>query len=61
MSPMKLSILGPEDGFEEHVDLDDELASRLRKTVEAHPELTVSDLIRQGIEHVVARHEGHAH
>jgi hypothetical protein len=50
---MKLSIIGPEDGFEEHVDLDDDLAARLRQTVEAHPGLTVSDVIRQGIEHVV--------
>ena len=63
MSPMKLSILGPEDGFEEHVDLDDDLAAQLRKTVDAHPELTVGDLIRQGIEHVVHQHgqAGHTH
>ena len=65
MSPMKLSIIGPEAGFEEHVDLDDDLAARLRKTVEAHPELTVSDLIRQGIEHVAEHgprgHRPHEH
>jgi hypothetical protein len=53
MSPMKLSLYGPEDGFEEHVELDDDLASRLRQTVDAHPDLTVGEAIRQGIEHVV--------
>ena len=65
MSPMKLSLFGPEDGFEEHVEVDDELAGRLRQTVDAHPDLTMSEAIRQGIEHVVehgparGRHAGH--
>jgi hypothetical protein len=61
MSPIKLSIVGPEHGFEEHVDLDDDLAARLRKTIDAHPGLTVSEVIRQGIEHVVDQHSGHQH
>ncbi len=61
--PMKLSLYGPEDGFEEHVELDDDLAGRLRRTVDAHPELTMSDAIRQGIQHVVDQHghSGHQH
>ena len=63
MSPMKLSIVGPEDGFEEHVELDDELAAQLRQTIDAHPDLTMSDVIRQGVQHVVHQHgqAGHKH
>lgn len=53
MSPIKLSIVGAEGGSEEHVDLDDDLETRLRKTIEAHPGLTVSEAVRQGIEHVI--------
>ena len=59
--PIKLSLYGPEDGAEEHVELDDELAGKVRTTLDAHPELTLADLIRQGIEHVVHQHGGHKH
>ena len=59
--PIKLSLYGPEEGAEEHVELDDELAGKVRKTLDAHPELTMADVIRQGIEHVVDRHAGHTH
>jgi hypothetical protein len=61
--PIKLSLYGPEDGAEEHVELDDELAGKLRTTVDAHPDLTMADVIRQGIEHVVEQHgqAGHKH
>jgi hypothetical protein len=51
---MKLSIFGPEDGFEEHVELDDDLVGQLRQTVDATPDLTMTEAIRQGIQHVVA-------
>jgi len=50
VDPIKLSIFGPEDGFEEHVELDDDLAGRLRQTVDATPDLTMTEAIRQGIE-----------
>ena len=53
MSPIKLSLYGSEDGFEEHVELDDDLVSRLRQTVDATPDLTMTEAIRQGIQHVV--------
>jgi hypothetical protein len=62
---MKLSLYGPEEGAEEHIEVDDDLAARLRQTVDAHPDLTMSEAIRQGIEHVVEhgpagrQHHGH--
>jgi hypothetical protein len=61
--PIKLSLYGPEEGAEEHVELDDELAGKLRTTLDAHPDLTMADVIRQGIEHVVHQHgqAGHQH
>jgi hypothetical protein len=59
--PIKLSLYGPEEGAEEHVELDDELAAKVRTTLDAHPELTMADVIRQGIEHVVGKHAGHSH
>jgi len=59
--PIKLSLYGPEEGAEEHVELDDELAGKVRRTLDAHPELTMADVIRQGIEHVVAEHGRHSH
>lgn len=62
MSPMKLSLYGPEDGFEEHVELDDELVGRLRQTVEADPDLTMGKAIQQGIQHVIEHPPaGHKH
>ena len=59
--PIKLSLYGPEEGAEEHVELDDELAGKVRTTLAAHPELTMADVIREGIEHVVGKHGGHSH
>jgi hypothetical protein len=53
MSPIKLSLYGSDDGFEEHAELDDDLVGRLRQTVDATPDLTMTEAIRQGIEHVV--------
>ena len=54
MSPMKLSLFGSGDDREETVQLDDdELVGQLRKTVDAHPDLTLEEALRQGIQHVV--------
>jgi hypothetical protein len=53
MSPIKLSLWGPGEGAEESFELDDELVSKLRETVDAHPDFTLGDAFRQGIEHVV--------
>jgi hypothetical protein len=54
MSPMKLSLFGSGDDREETVELDDdELVGQLRQTVDAHPDLTLEEALRQGIQHVV--------
>jgi hypothetical protein len=53
MSPVKLSLWGPEENGEESFELPDELVDRLRQTVDAHPDFTMGDAFRQGIEHVV--------
>jgi hypothetical protein len=55
MSPIKLSLTGPgdDDQVVETVELDDDLVGKLRETVDADPDLTLSEALRQGIQHVV--------
>jgi hypothetical protein len=53
MSPFKLSLINPGNNDpDETVDLDDELVGRLQRVVDAHPELTMGDALRQGVQHV---------
>ncbi len=53
MSPLKLSLFNRNDEPEETVELDDELIAQLRSVVDAHPELTMQEALRQGIQHIV--------
>ena len=54
MSPLKLSLFGPGDDREETVELDDDnLVAELREVVDATPDLTMGDALREGIQHVV--------
>jgi predicted transcriptional regulator len=50
---MKLSLFNSDDDREETVELDDELAGKLREVVDATPDLTMADALRQGVQHVV--------
>jgi hypothetical protein len=53
MSPFKLSLINPDnDDPDETVELDDELVGKLRKVVDAHPDLSMADALRQGVTHV---------
>jgi hypothetical protein len=53
MSPFKLSLINPlTDDPDETVDLDDELVGRLRQVVDAQPDLTMAEALRQGVQHV---------
>jgi hypothetical protein len=53
MPPIKLSISRPGGDQDDTVELDESLVERLRQTVDAHPDLTLAEALRQGIEHVV--------
>lgn len=54
MSPVKLSLFNSgDDREEESVELDDALVEKLRQVVDAHPDLTMQDALRQGVEHIV--------
>jgi hypothetical protein len=53
---IKLSLFNSDDDREETVELADDLAGKLRETVDATPDLTMADALRQGIQHVVDRH-----
>jgi hypothetical protein len=53
MSPFKLSLINPDnDDPDETVDLDDEVVGKLKQVVDANPDLTMSEALRQGITHV---------
>ena len=51
--PFKLSLvnLGTDDP-DETVDLDDSLVEELRGVVDADPDLTLAEALRQGVQHV---------
>jgi hypothetical protein len=54
MSPFKLSLINPSnDDPDETVELDDALVTRLQEVVDAHPDLTMAEALRQGVQHVV--------
>lgn len=54
MSPIRFSLRGPADDREETVELDDDdLVGQLREVVDATPDLTMTEALRQGIKHVV--------
>jgi hypothetical protein len=54
MSPVKLSLFNSDnDDPDETVELDDQLAGDLRSVVDATPDLTMADALREGIQHVV--------
>ena len=53
MSPLKLSLINTDnDEPDETIELDDELAGKLKKVVDDNPDLTMADALRQGIAHV---------
>ena len=53
MSPFKLSLINPgNDDPDETVELDDELVDKLKKVVDAHPDLSMAEALRQGVAHV---------
>jgi len=55
MSPIKFSLFNSDDDHAETVELDDELSAKLVQVVDATPDLTMADALRQGIQHVVDR------
>jgi hypothetical protein len=57
MSPLKYSLFGKDDDREDSVELDDdELLGQLRDVVDATPDLTMEQALREGVQHVVERH-----
>ena len=56
MSPLKLSLFNRGDEPDEEIEIDDDdLVTRFRDTVNATPDLTMQDALREGIEHVVEK------
>ncbi len=54
MSPVKFSLFDPGDDREETVELDDDaLVGELREVVDASPDLTMAEALREGLRHVV--------
>ena len=53
MSPLKLSLINTDnDDPDVTVELDDELAGKLQKVVDANPDLTMGEALKQGVAHV---------
>ena len=53
MSPFRLSLINPDnDDPDESVDLDDATVDKLKQVVDANPDLTMSEALRQGVTHV---------
>ena len=53
MSPLKLSLINTDnDEPDETIELDDELAGKLKKVVDETPDLTMAEALRQGIAHI---------
>lgn len=56
MSPVKFSLFNPGDDREETVEIDDDaLVDELRQVVDATPDLTMADALREGMKHVVEK------
>ena len=54
MSPVKFSLFNPGDDREETVELDDDaLVEEFEQVVEATPDLTMAQALREGLQHVV--------
>ncbi len=54
MSPFKLSLINPDnDDPDETVDLEDSVVQELKQVVDATPDLTIGDALREGVQHVV--------
>ena len=54
MSPLKLSLFNRGDEPDEEIELDDDdLVTRFKSTVDAHPDLSMQDALREGLQHVV--------
>ena len=53
MSPLKLSLINTDnDDPDETIELDDELAGKLKRVVDETPDLTMAEALRRGIAHV---------
>ena len=53
MSPFKLSLINTyNDDPDVTVELDDELAGKLQQAVDANPDLTMAEALKQGVAHV---------
>jgi hypothetical protein len=53
MSPLKLSLINTDnDDPDVTVELDDELAGKLQQVVDANPDLTMGEALKQGVAHV---------
>jgi hypothetical protein len=54
MSPFKLSLINPDnDDPDETIELDDDVVNELKQVVDATPDLTLGDALREGVQHVV--------
>jgi hypothetical protein len=54
MSPLKLSLFNRGDEPDEEIELDDDdLVTQFKSTVDATPDLTLKDALREGMQHVV--------
>ena len=54
MSPLKLSLFNRGDEPDEEIELDDDdLVTRFKSTVDATPDLSMQDALREGLQHVV--------
>ena len=54
MSPLKLSLFNRGDEPDEEIELDDDdLVTQFKNTVDATPDLTMQEALREGMRHVV--------
>ncbi len=59
MSPLKLSLFNRDDEPDEEIELDDDdLVREFKSTVDATPDLTMQDALREGLRHVVEKRSG---
>ncbi|RBY83435.1 hypothetical protein [Blastococcus sp. TF02A-30] len=55
---MKFSLMNPWDDREETVELDDDLAGKVQETVDNDPDLTLAEVLRQGLQRIVEERSG---
>jgi hypothetical protein len=53
VSPLKFSLKNPWDDRDETVELDDDLAGKVQEAVDNDPDLTLAEVLRQGLQKVV--------